>query len=80
MRGEDGHRELAGALRECRADVILSGYASPLYDELYEGWHRHELRANCGNSPTERARTEVLWSSRPFPQGDLFDALGLESA
>jgi len=31
------HRELASALRATRATVLLSGYASPLYDELYDG-------------------------------------------
>jgi DNA adenine methylase len=55
--------------------VVLSGYDSPLYAELYEGWHRAEMRAQaCNGSAGARARTEVLWSNRPFPQGSLFDA------
>jgi DNA adenine methylase len=77
MRTEASHRELAGALTAARAAVVLSGYASPLYDELYDGWHRAEIGAFTGNSTKQRARTEVLWSNRPFPamQAGLFDAV-----
>lgn len=73
MRGGDEHLELADALKTARAAVVLSGYDSPLYADLFDGWHRHELHATCGNSPTAQSRTEVLWSNRPFPQGSLFD-------
>lgn len=76
MRDDDSHRELAGALRAARAAVVLSGYNSPLYAELYDGWHRLELSAYTGNSlPGEGQRAEVLWSNRPFAQGSLFDGL-----
>jgi DNA adenine methylase len=37
---DDEHRELARVLRRCRAKVVISGYPSPLYDELYRGWRR----------------------------------------
>lgn len=41
--GEDDHRELAEALRATEAVVLLSGYASALYDEeLYPDWWRVE--------------------------------------
>ncbi|MFB7647172.1 DNA adenine methylase [Streptomyces sp. NPDC056084] len=66
MRAEAEHRELAAALAECGAAVVLSGYHSPLYDELYEGWHRCERAARADNATRDRARTEVLWSNRPF--------------
>ncbi|MET8800498.1 DNA adenine methylase [Nocardia sp. NPDC004568] len=40
MTGEGRHRELAAALHACQATVVLSGYASDLYDrELYPHWH-----------------------------------------
>jgi len=72
MRGETEHRELAAALAECRAAVVLSGYHSPLYDDLYAGWHRVETGARADNAKV-RARTEVLWSNRPLGVGaDLF--------
>jgi DNA adenine methylase len=74
LRTDDEHRELASALRAARAAVVLSGYDSALYGELYDGWSRVEVPGNAGNS-TGTARTEVIWSNRPFPQGSLFDGL-----
>lgn len=73
MPHEHEHRELAAVLADCRAAVVLSGYDSPLYGELYEGWHRYETAAQTGNATGDRSRTEVLWSNRPLGgQGSLF--------
>jgi DNA adenine methylase len=72
---EDDHRALAGALRDAKASVVLSGYPSALYDELYDGWCRAEFTSGTGqNAETWGNRTEVIWSNRPFPvsQPDLF--------
>ena len=67
MASEAEHRMLAGALLCCRASVVISGYASPLYDRLYSHWYRHEIRTQSGNAH-ERQRTEVVWSNRePTP-------------
>jgi DNA adenine methylase len=74
MTGEDAHRELAAALADCRATVVLSGYHSPLYDDLYAGWHRYERATSTGNATTDKARTEVLWSNRELGQQHLFSA------
>lgn len=60
----DQHRDLAGALAGCRATVVLSGYPSPLYDELYRGWHRYELAATTSQGGTHQRRTEILWANR----------------
>jgi DNA adenine methylase len=75
MRGEHEHRQLAEALHACRAGVVLSGYPSPLYGQLYAGWHRHHMPANTGQGGTWADRTEVLWSNRPLRgvQPNLFD-------
>lgn len=76
MTGDDQHRELAGRLRDSAAAVVLSGYPSPLYEDLFAGWHRIELAAWTGNgirngaTKTDGRRTEVLWSNRPFPTDD----------
>lgn len=47
---------------------MLSGYHSPLYDELYADWSRVEMSAfsgqSTGTAKRGRARTEVLWSNR----------------
>lgn len=74
LRTDEDHRQLTEALSSCAAAVVLSGYDSPLYTEMFEGWHRTEIGAQAGNG-TARARTEVLWSNRPFPQATLFDSL-----
>lgn len=72
MRQEPEHRALAEALRSSTGVVVLSGYASPLYDEdLFADWHRAELRAFTGNAVGDGRRTEVVWSNRPFVREDL---------
>lgn len=77
LTSDDQHRALAAALADCKAAVVLSGYGSPLYEDLYDGWHRAELKAWTGNgirngaTKTDGNRTEVLWSNRPFPAEDL---------
>lgn len=76
MLADEQHEELAEALNAASAAVVLSGYPSPLYDELYRGWHRREIRTFNGNGTGDRSRTEVLWSNRPFPQATLFDCEG----
>jgi DNA adenine methylase len=79
MAGEQQHRELAEALGDVRASVVLSGYASPLYEDLYGGWHRTELSAWTGNgirdgaTKTDGRRTEVLWSNRPLAEVPTLD-------
>lgn len=70
------HRELAGLLRAARAAVVVSGYASKLYDlDLYAGWDRYTMTAGTGQGAESWAvRTEVLWSNRPIgAQRSLFD-------
>jgi DNA adenine methylase len=67
---DDEHRALAESLRSARAAVVLSGYASPLYEELYSGWDRIERDVDVSLShgtarPLKRA-TEVIWSNRPL--------------
>lgn len=75
MMTDDEHRELAAAVHACRAAVVLSGYASPLYDEdLFPDWHRQEFLTGTGQGPDGSGwsnRVEVLWSNRA-PVADLF--------
>jgi len=74
MGDESDHRALAAALHVARATVVLSGYASDLYDrELYAGWDRHTMHATSGHGSSP-GRTEVLWSNRPLgAQRSLWD-------
>lgn len=74
MRDEASHRELAEALNAARAAVVLSGYASDLYDlELYPHWHRQTFTSGTGQGGDGWSkRTEVLWCNRT-PPPTLFD-------
>jgi DNA adenine methylase len=60
---DDEHRALASVLHGVSGMVILSGYRSPLYDELYAGWHVRERRAIADGGPLApaQARIETLW-------------------
>lgn len=81
MRDETSHRTLAEALHACKSAVVVSGYHSPLYDDLYDGWDRAEISAITGNAkPGAQRRTEVLWSNRPLNTTATTDALDFGAA
>lgn len=52
------HVKLAEVLREAEGMVVLSGYPSALYDELYGDWVRRETAATADRG---REATEVIW-------------------
>lgn len=54
------HQKLAEALRNVKGMVVLSGYSSPLYDRLFNGWRCTAVETH-GDSASNR--TEVLWFS-----------------
>ena len=60
---EKEHRAMASVLSSCEGKVVLSGYPSPLYDELFRSWRRIEFDiANHAAGGKKKARkTEVLW-------------------
>lgn len=66
------HQALAERLRITPAAVLISGYGHSLYEQLYDGWHRIEIKVakpSGNHSPTAaRHATEVLWSNRPAHQ------------
>ena len=55
---DDEHRELALFLRGLRGMVVLSGYPSPLYDDIFADWHRVDRQALADGA---RPRVECLW-------------------
>lgn len=57
MATETAHRDLAAALNETPAAVVLSGYASPLYDDLYAGWSAHRSRRHLDRRKPRRSPT-----------------------
>lgn len=52
------HRELAEALYGVRGMIVLSGYRSALYDELYGNWAQIDRAAKADGA---RDRIETLW-------------------
>jgi DNA adenine methylase len=67
---EADHRALAEVLHATPATVLLSGYPSALYEELYAGWWRLERTVQRSASNVSGGRgavaTEVIWSNRPL--------------
>ena len=55
--GEADHVGLIEVLRSVPAFVMISGYPSPLYDELLGDWRTFEFQAMTRGGP----RTEKLW-------------------
>jgi DNA adenine methylase len=60
---EADHRELLDVLRQCQGKVMLSGYASALYDAALAGWTRHafDLPNNAAGGKAKDRETEALW-------------------
>lgn len=71
----EDHERLAQALKATPAAVVLSGYPSPLYEDLYADWWRLDVpvRVHASNAVTNVRgdRIEVLWSNRPIDRGQL---------
>ncbi len=62
------HRELSELLHGLQGMVALSGYPSPLYDELYRDWPSVKIQALADGA---RPRVEQLWLSPNCMQHDL---------
>jgi DNA adenine methylase len=58
------HRELLSLLLAHEGPVVLSGYASPLYDEMLEGWTQIPISAM---TQVGGERTEILYVNRTPP-------------
>ncbi len=60
---DEDHRRLASLLRECKAKVVLSGYQSPLYEELYSGWKMatFEIANHAAGGRQKGRETECIW-------------------
>lgn len=60
---ENDHRQLARVLNSCSSKVVLSGYPSDLYDELYSGWNRTEfdIANHAAGGKTKQRKRECLW-------------------
>jgi DNA adenine methylase len=72
------HKELAEALNNSQATILVSGYHSPLYDSLFDGWEVFEFDASKTSANTTKKKkpkaVEVIWRKMahgiegPIPQ------------
>lgn len=54
---DEQHRDLLSLLLTVKASVMVSGYRSPLYDDLLRAWRRVDFKAMTRQGPA----TESLW-------------------
>jgi len=65
---DEDHTQLADFLKQLQGPVILSGYPSPLYDDLYSSWTRVDKKHYADGA---LGRTECLWLSPKVDMGRL---------
>ena len=60
---EKEHRELANVLFNCKGKVVLSGYPSPLYNELYGHWKSLEfdIANHAAGGKSKARKQETIW-------------------
>jgi len=60
---EEEHCELSHTLNRSKSKVVISGYPSDLYNELYKSWRRIEIDIanHSSHSLQKKRKTEVLW-------------------
>ncbi len=65
------HEGMLKKALESKAKIMISGYASEMYDDYLRGWSRLELKSCAENG---RPRTEVVWMNYENDgQMDIFD-------
>lgn len=72
----DHHTQLVDLLLRIRhAQVMVSGYAHPIYERLEAaGWHRHDIQINTVSGTLDpKVRTETLWMNYKAWQLKLFE-------
>jgi DNA adenine methylase len=60
---DDEHRQLAATLSKCKAKVVVSGYPSELYSEIYDGWRTvdFDIANHAAGGKSKGRATERLW-------------------
>ncbi len=60
---DDEHRKLGLLLKKAKAKIIVSGYPSPLYEEIYSGWRTvtFNIANHAAGGKRKRRETECLW-------------------
>lgn len=59
----EDHIDLLTLAKGCKGKVLISGYASPLYNRMLKGWkvRKKEMPNHAGQSKKKERRVEVLW-------------------
>ncbi|BBO34440.1 DNA adenine methylase [Lacipirellula parvula] len=60
---DQDHRDLAAVLMRCRSKVVLSGYPSELYEELYGDWRSvdFDIANHAAGGNSKRRMFERVW-------------------
>lgn len=60
---EEDHCELANVLKSCTGKVILSGYPSELYSDLYRDWRtmQFDMANHAAGGKSKARKQEMLW-------------------
>ena len=60
---DSDHRRLADLLRSCKAKVVLSGYPSDLYNDLYSGWRQvdFDIANHAAGGRSKPRECERIW-------------------
>ncbi len=67
---DEDHFALLKALKEHQGPVVISGYASPMYDRLLCDWHRETMNTT---DQLSRRRQETFWMNfDPIEQISVF--------
>jgi len=63
---EDDHRELGEVLNACKGTVIISGYPSDVYDEIFKGWKVIEkgIVNHSSQQKIKQIKTECIWVNK----------------
>ena len=71
------HEELLTAITSVQGKVMISGYASRLYDTTLAGWSRHEFRLpnNAASGVMKRDMTEIVWCNFQPSSKECLDAI-----
>ena len=62
------HVRLLSLLQKSQAKIMISGYASELYDDMLTGWNRQEL---VSHAEMGKPRTEIIWMNYEIGQTEL---------
>lgn len=71
---DDDHRQLAAKLNACEGKVVVSGYSSTLYEELFAGWWRsdYDIANHAAGGSQKSRKLECLWTN--FDPSDVTEA------